>query len=222
MNAIQVTSTDGPEVLEYRTGPDLVPSRGEVLVLVHTSDVNFIDGCFRNGHCKAPRPLIPGAEGSGYIAAVGEDVSAFEVGDAVAWLAPLGSYAQRAVIPVDRIMRVPADMEIKRTGMRTRNESRRFETVSLGMGPENPAIRVLRTDNDLVQAAQSGDHEAFAELCRRHAQVAGKRFSPSFVIEKMPKTLCRRPCSVHMRIWADFVSPASSPRGSQLSGSMLR
>jgi RNA polymerase sigma-70 factor, ECF subfamily len=28
----------------------------------------------------------------------------------------------------------------------------------------------LRTDEDLVQAAQSGDHEAFAELCRRYTQ----------------------------------------------------
>ena len=45
------------------------------------------------------------------------------------------------------------------------------------MGPtrrslKNPAVRALRTDDDLVQAAQSGDHEAFTELCRRHAQVA--------------------------------------------------
>jgi RNA polymerase sigma-70 factor, ECF subfamily len=33
----------------------------------------------------------------------------------------------------------------------------------------------LRTDDDLVGAAQSGDHEAFAELCRRHAQAARRR-----------------------------------------------
>jgi RNA polymerase sigma-70 factor (ECF subfamily) len=36
-------------------------------------------------------------------------------------------------------------------------------------------INALRTDDDLVQAAQSGDHEAFAELCRRHAQAARRR-----------------------------------------------
>jgi RNA polymerase sigma-70 factor (ECF subfamily) len=35
---------------------------------------------------------------------------------------------------------------------------------------DGPLIDTLRTDDDLVQAAQSGDHEAFAELCRRHAQ----------------------------------------------------
>jgi RNA polymerase sigma-70 factor (ECF subfamily) len=36
-------------------------------------------------------------------------------------------------------------------------------------------IITLRTDDDLVQAAQSGDHEAFAELCRRHTQPARQR-----------------------------------------------
>jgi RNA polymerase sigma-70 factor (ECF subfamily) len=48
------------------------------------------------------------------------------------------------------------------------------------MGPpryshDEPLVITLRTDDDLVQAAQSGDHEAFAELCRRHSQVARKR-----------------------------------------------
>jgi RNA polymerase sigma-70 factor (ECF subfamily) len=36
-------------------------------------------------------------------------------------------------------------------------------------------LNSLCTDDDLVQAAQSGDHEAFAELCRRHAQTARQR-----------------------------------------------
>jgi RNA polymerase sigma-70 factor (ECF subfamily) len=40
---------------------------------------------------------------------------------------------------------------------------------------ENPAARTLRMDDDLVQAAQSGDHEAFAELCRRHTQIARQK-----------------------------------------------
>jgi RNA polymerase sigma-70 factor, ECF subfamily len=36
-------------------------------------------------------------------------------------------------------------------------------------------VITLRTDDDLIQAAQSGDHEAFAELCRRHAQTARRK-----------------------------------------------
>ena len=66
-------------------------------------------------------------------------------------------------------------MKIKRTRTRTRNEPRRIKTVPLAMGPtrhshDGPLVYTLRTDDDLVNAAQSGDHEAFAELCRRHAQ----------------------------------------------------
>jgi RNA polymerase sigma-70 factor (ECF subfamily) len=40
---------------------------------------------------------------------------------------------------------------------------------------DEPYAIALRTDDDLVGAAQSGDHEAFAELCRRHAQAARRR-----------------------------------------------
>jgi RNA polymerase sigma-70 factor, ECF subfamily len=71
-------------------------------------------------------------------------------------------------------------MELERTRTRTRNEPLRFKTVPLAMGPprysqDEPLLITLRTDDDLVQAAQSGDHEAFAELCRRHAQTARQR-----------------------------------------------
>jgi RNA polymerase sigma-70 factor, ECF subfamily len=63
---------------------------------------------------------------------------------------------------------------------RTRNEPPRFKTVPLAMGQprhsyDEPLVITQRADDDLVQAAQSGDHEAFAELCRRHAQVARRR-----------------------------------------------
>ena len=64
--------------------------------------------------------------------------------------------------------------------MGTRNGSRRFKTVALAMGSsrdshDEPLVMTLRTDDDLVQAAQSGDHGAFAELCRRHGQAARRR-----------------------------------------------
>ena len=51
--------------------------------------------------------------------------------------------------------------------MRTRSESRRHKTVPFVVAP--------RTDDDLVQAAQSGDDDAFAELCQRHAQGVRRR-----------------------------------------------
>jgi len=71
-------------------------------------------------------------------------------------------------------------MELVTTGSRTRNGPRRFKTVSLAMGSprhnhNEPLVTALRTDEDLVKAAQSGDHEAFAELCRRHGQAVKRR-----------------------------------------------
>ena len=67
MGAIQITTTGGPEVLQVRDVSDPVPNRGEVLIRVHASGVNFIDVYYREGKYKAPLPLIPGGEGSGYI-----------------------------------------------------------------------------------------------------------------------------------------------------------
>lgn len=54
MQAIQVRSTGGSEVLELRALPNPVPQAGEVLVRVHTSGVNFIDVYYREGKYKAP------------------------------------------------------------------------------------------------------------------------------------------------------------------------
>jgi RNA polymerase sigma-70 factor (ECF subfamily) len=50
----------------------------------------------------------------------------------------------------------------------------------LAIGPpryshDEPLVNPLRTDDDLIQAAQLGSHEAFAELCQRHATVARKK-----------------------------------------------
>lgn len=62
----------------------------------------------------------------------------------------------------------------------TRNESRRIETIPLTAARirhnnEDSLIVAPRADSDLVLAAQSGDDEAFAELCRRHSHAARQR-----------------------------------------------
>jgi RNA polymerase sigma-70 factor (ECF subfamily) len=72
------------------------------------------------------------------------------------------------------------NMELKRSRTRTRNEPRRFKTLPFALGPsrhsyDEPFAITPRTDDDLVQATRSGDHEAFAELCRRHTQSAKRR-----------------------------------------------
>ena len=72
------------------------------------------------------------------------------------------------------------EMEIKKIRMHIRNQSQRSKTILPAMEParcslENPKNVAPRTDDDLIRDAQSGDREAFAELCRRHAQTARQK-----------------------------------------------
>lgn len=113
MKAIQVRSTGGPEVLVLHEIPDPVPQVGEVLVQVHASGVNFMDVYYREGKYKAPLPFIPGGEAAGYVKAVGDGVIGFGIGDTVAWISSLGTYAQEAVVPADRLVKVPSGVDLQ-------------------------------------------------------------------------------------------------------------
>jgi NADPH:quinone reductase-like Zn-dependent oxidoreductase len=107
MRAIVVSASGGPEVLVPGERPDPVPGPGEVLVDVAASGVNFIDVYYRTGAYAESLPYVPGVEGAGTVAAVGEGVGDVAVGDRVAWSNVQGSYAERAVVPADKLVPVP-------------------------------------------------------------------------------------------------------------------
>ncbi|MFF4414677.1 quinone oxidoreductase family protein [Streptosporangium sp. NPDC001559] len=111
MRAIVVSATGGPEVLAYTDHPDPEPNPGEVLVDVAASGVNFIDVYHRIGRYPLSLPFVPGNEGAGTVAAVGEDVTGLSVGDTVAWAGVMGSYAARAVVPASQLLTVPEGID---------------------------------------------------------------------------------------------------------------
>lgn len=113
MKAIQVRSTGGPEALELRDLADPVPQAGEALVRVHTSGVNFMDVYFREGKYKAPLPFVPGGEASGHVEALGDGATDLAIGDAVAWISSLGTYAEKALVPTDRLVKVPSGVDLQ-------------------------------------------------------------------------------------------------------------
>ena len=112
MKAIQITTVGGPEVLIVSELADPTPGTGEVLIRVHASGVNFIDVYYREGKYKSPLPFVPGAEGSGVIQSLGEGVTGFAVGDAVAWYGPLGSYTELAVVKAAIVVKVPEGVSL--------------------------------------------------------------------------------------------------------------
>jgi NADPH2:quinone reductase len=107
MRAIQITETGGADVLQLRELPTPPPGPGQVLVQIEACGVNFIDVYHREGRYAAALPFIPGQEAAGRVAALGEGVTGLKVGDRVAWCGVMGTYAEFAVAPVDRLVAIP-------------------------------------------------------------------------------------------------------------------
>ena len=107
MHAVQVARTGGPEVLEAAEVADPVPGDGELLVTVAAAGVNFIDVYRRTGLYPVPLPSVPGSELAGRVLAVGAGVTDVVPGDLVASSDAAGAYAELAVVPAARAVRVP-------------------------------------------------------------------------------------------------------------------
>ncbi len=107
MKAIQVKQAGGPEVMRLVELPTLQPKTNEAVVKIAAAGVNFIDVYNREGRYKVPLPFVPGQEGAGTVEAVGSEVRNVSVGDRVAYTSILGSYAEYAAVPADRLVKVP-------------------------------------------------------------------------------------------------------------------
>src|SRR4051794_29035717 len=107
MHAIQISNAGGPEVLVPAELPDPEPGPGELLVGVAAAGVNYIDVYQRNGTYPMPVPYVPGLEGAGRVLALGPGATDFAVGDRVAWVEALGSYAERVTVAADKAVPVP-------------------------------------------------------------------------------------------------------------------
>jgi NADPH:quinone reductase len=108
MKAIQVKQTGGPEVMQVADLPVPQPKPNEAVVKIAASGVNFIDVYLREGRYKAPLPFVPGQEGAGSVTAVGAEVKSVKLGDRVAWCGVMGSYAEYAAVPAERLVPVPS------------------------------------------------------------------------------------------------------------------
>ena len=107
MLAIQAVRTGGPEVLEATDLPVPSPGPGQVLVRHHAVGLNFIDTYHRSGLYPMKMPAVLGLEAAGVIEALGDGVTRFRLGDRVAYNGTLGAYAEAAVVPADRAVKVP-------------------------------------------------------------------------------------------------------------------
>ncbi|HTD95747.1 MAG TPA: quinone oxidoreductase, partial [Edaphobacter sp.] len=87
--------------------PTPTPAPGEALIRIEASGVNFIDTYFREGRYPAKLPYTLGQEAAGTVESIGAQVTAVKPGDRVAWCSIPGTYAQFAVAPADRLVKIP-------------------------------------------------------------------------------------------------------------------
>ncbi|WP_289297167.1 NAD(P)H-quinone oxidoreductase [uncultured Reyranella sp.] len=114
MTCIEITKYGGPEVLVPATRPVPLPKAGEILIKVAATAVNRPDIAQRMGNYAPPPGAsdLPGLEAAGTIAALGEGVTGWNLGDAICALTPGGSYAEYCAVPAPQCLPPPTGFDM--------------------------------------------------------------------------------------------------------------
>jgi NADPH2:quinone reductase len=110
MKAVVVESHGGPEKLLFTDIADVHPGPGDIKLRMRAAGVNFIDIYHREGVYPQQLPVVLGNEGAGEVIDIGEGVTEFVVGDRVAYTNVMGSFAEHAVVPAQRAVKLPNDI----------------------------------------------------------------------------------------------------------------
>lgn len=93
--------------------PDPVPGPKEILIDTRVIGLNFPDTLMVQGlyQTKPDRPFVPGRDAAGVVAAVGDEVTRFKIGDRALAQVRWGSYAEKVVAPEERSFVMPEEMD---------------------------------------------------------------------------------------------------------------
>ena len=107
IKAVVVHQVGGPGVMHLEEIEMPKPGAGEALVRNHAIGLNYIDTYFRSGLYPAQVPFVPGSEAAGEVIQIGKGVKDVKVGDRVAYLTPLGGYAEAQTVKASRLIKLP-------------------------------------------------------------------------------------------------------------------
>ena len=115
MTAIEITAPGDPSVLRPARRALPMPGPGQIVIRVAYAGVNRPDVLQRLG-AYAPPPGasdLPGLECSGHVAAVGQGVTRWQIGDPVCALTPGGAYAEYVATHADHALPVPRGLRLR-------------------------------------------------------------------------------------------------------------
>jgi NADPH2:quinone reductase len=118
MTAIEISTPGGPEALKPNTMPTPKPAAGQILVKVAAAGVNRPDLMQRAGLYPPPpgHSPLPGLEIAGEVAAVGQGVTRWKLGDKVCALVNGGGYAQYCLAEEPIALAIPAGLDMVQAG----------------------------------------------------------------------------------------------------------
>jgi NADPH2:quinone reductase len=139
IKAIRFEKTGGSDVLQYVDYDLPPPAKGQVQIRHTAIGVNFIDTYHRTGLYVLPLPSGLGSEAAGVVAALGEGVTNYKIGERVGYCSgAIGSYAQANNVAAERLVRLPDGISdevaaaILLKGMTTQYLIRRIHPVKAG------------------------------------------------------------------------------------------
>jgi NADPH2:quinone reductase len=167
MKAIQVKRPGGPEVLELVDLPVPTPKPNEALVKIQFAGVNFIDVYLREGRYPSTLPFVLGQEAAGVVTEVGVEGKSVKTGDRVAYCGVMGSYAEYAAVPAERLVHIPEGVD----------ERKAAAAMLQGMTAHylsRSTFPLKRGDTALVHAAAGGVGLLLVQMCHKiEARVIG-------------------------------------------------
>ena len=116
MRAVVLRSHGGPDVLQFEDVASPVIGEQDILVTVAATALNRADLLQRMGFYPNPFPSgpeIPGLEFAGTVAAIGEKVTAWSIGDRVMGITSGGAYAEQLSIHERQAMAVPSGVSLQ-------------------------------------------------------------------------------------------------------------
>ncbi len=181
MRALVCRQYGPPDSLRIEACDDPVAAAGQILIDVEAAGINFPDVLIIAGQyqVKTPTPFVPGNEAAGVVAAVGDGVAHFSVGDKVIVNSLGGAFAEKCVADENKSMHLPEGMSFEQGAgftvtygtsyhaLRQRAELEAGETVLvLGAagGVGITAVEIAKAMGARVIAAASSDEKlAFAK-----------------------------------------------------------
>ena len=178
MQVVEVSAPGGPEVLRTATRPLPQPKAGEVLIKVAAAGVNGPDLMQRKGLYPPPAgaPDLLGLEVSGAIAALGDQVQRWSVGDKVSALTNGGGYAEYCTVDARHCLPVPKGVDLRDAASLPETFFTVWSNVFMGAG-------LTAGETFLVHGGAGGIGTTAIQL--------GKAFGAKVVATDSPELRCR-------------------------------